>query len=523
MIINKKQMEYRTTEGNIGQKLVVSYTNKDGGVSFLQYPLKDSDMFVWKTCSQAKADPEFYEYDYEKNEYKRDENGNYIKRRWMTYDNKFVARYPVKELPDYRMNELLCSFGKQVDTIFDMPVCVPLFYDIETEVTEEGVPSPDDATVQINTIAATQGKKAILWSRKPLTEEEMNWIREKVEMHSETYATDRTKANLTKGYTVEFRIFDSEYELLKDFVDYTKDIAIVAGYNSYGFDFSMVRNRCIKNGIDYDAISPTHRTYNLNFTPRSGGHKINVMLPEDRVYGDVMLCIRQWYVGPALENHTLDYVSEKFLSFKKVSHTWTYAEGFEKNRPEYCYYNIIDTINTQQIAIETGLLNVWLMLASILRISCYDAFSTIKPVETVMQNFIYNDFKVIPSDKKKIPEEQEKYEGAFVWPSKPQIARMIGGLDFASLYPSIMRQFLISPETYIEKRSKDYKPKEDEVMTSSGAVYRRDEKAIISSILTHYFGLRKDAKWEMKNADTELQYYSAILERRKAAINQQQQ
>ena len=68
MIINKKQMDYRKPDGTTGKKLVVSYTNKEGGVSFLQYPLQESDMFVWKTCSQAKADPEFYEYDYEKNE-----------------------------------------------------------------------------------------------------------------------------------------------------------------------------------------------------------------------------------------------------------------------------------------------------------------------------------------------------------------------------------------------------------------------------------------------------------------------
>ena len=517
MIIDKTVVDYRQPNGQVGKKLLVSYVNKEGTVSFLQYPIQPQDMFCWKTCTAAKADPEFYEFDYEKNDYKKDENGNMIKRRWMSYDDKYVARFPVKELPEYRLTELLCSFGDRIKEIYEMYPINPLFYDIETEV-KDSVPDPNVADVQINTIAGVTFPKAILWSRKPLTEEEMDWIREKVRTHSQVHATDPTKRDYTSKYEVEFRIFDNEHDMLADFVDYCVPIACVCGYNSFGFDNPLLRNRCLKNAVDFDKISPVHKCFRLNFTPRAGGHKVDVMLPQHKAWGDLLITLRQFYVGPALENMTLDFISKTFLSFQKVAHKWTYAEGFDTDRADYCYYNIIDTINTELIAKETGLLNVWFMLSSILRVNLYDTYSTIRPVECVMQNFIYKDFKVIPSDKKKVPETQEEYSGAFVWPSRPQIARMVGGLDFASLYPSIIREFNMSPETYKGRANdKDDRSDKDLIYTASGVLYERNRSGIIPNILTYYFAQRKQAKNDMKQADTEHQYYSDILEKRLSA------
>ena len=44
------------------------------------------------------------------------------------------------------------------------------------------------------------------------------------------------------------------------------------------------------------------------------------------------------------------------------------------------------------------------------------------------------------------------FEGAFVFPTIPGIYRGgIGTIDFASLYPSILRSMNISPETYVGK------------------------------------------------------------------------
>ena len=100
--------------------------------------------------------------------------------------------------------------------------------------------------------------------------------------------------------------------------------------------------------------------------------------------------------------------------------------------------------------------------------------------------------------------------GVECWIKSQQRRRM---LDFASLYPSIMRQFGVSPEVFI-KKDINYIPKEDEIKMASGAIYKKDKNALIPSILTEYYARRKQAKNDMKQASTEQEYYEEILERR---------
>lgn len=85
-----------------------------------------------------------------------------------------------------------------------------------------------------------------------------------------------------------------------------------------------------------------------------------------------------------------------------------------------------------------------------------------------------------------------------------------------ALYPSIMRQFQISPETFMFK-DKNYVPKSDEIKCCSGAVYKKDPNAMLPAILTHYFALRKAAKKDKKQANSEYEELKHILEKRKAS------
>lgn len=63
----------------------------------------------------------------------------------------------------------------------------------------------------------------------------------------------------------------------------------------------------------------------------------------------------------------------------------------------------------------------------------------------------------------------------------------------------------------------NYIPKQDEIKTSSGAVYKKDPNAMIPAILTHYFALRKAAKKDKKIANTEYEELKHIFEKRKKA------
>lgn len=510
MIIHKEQIDHVFQDGTKGKKLLVSYIGKSNKVEFLQYAIPPSEMYEWVYASKNNAEPPFYEFDYTTNEYKKDENGNLIERQWKSYDNKPVRKVPVKELPDNRINELLCSFGNKIDPVFEMNIPDTWFCDIETDVTDEGFPDPEVASTQINTISMTKFPQTIIFSRKNLEESEKQWIQQQID----TYSEINGGGDITKGYKFEFRYYETEREMLEDFLLFIKEIPAIGGWNYLGFDWLYIYNRCKRNNLDIDSISPTRKNTNFKLTPRSGGNTINVTIPMHKIIYDYLLVFKTWDMTvDHAENHTLDYIAMRVLGIKKVAHEWGFGEFYRDHFKEYCFYNAIDTILLEQIDKKIHTANIWYMLTSILRIELNMAFSTIKPTEVVMGNFIYNDFKVMPKVKMNASGEQEKYEGAFVWPTYPMIARLIGGLDFASLYPSIMRQFGISPECF-KFKDINYLPKEDEIKTASGAVYRKDKNAIIPAILTHYFALRKQAKNDMKQADSEANYLNSILKQR---------
>ena len=73
--------------------------------------------------------------------------------------------------------------------------------------------------------------------------------------------------------------------------------------------------------------------------------------------------------------------------------------------------------------------------------------------------------------------------------------------------------FNISPETFIEKNSKHVR-KNDEIMCTSGAVYKRDIPGFIPKICTDFYMQRKAYKKEMMIAIDEKYHLKDIYEKR---------
>ena len=110
----------------------------------------------------------------------------------------------------------------------------------------------------------------------------------------------------------------------------------------------------------------------------------------------------------------------------------------------------------------------------------------------------------------------EGYEGAFVFEPIPGVYKNVIALDFASLYPTTMRQFNISPDTFIKKdKDKSRKTtKPDQIKCCTGATYMRNVEGFMPKILTDFYKKRKGYKKEMKAVDSELKVLKDALERR---------
>lgn len=486
MIISKEQKDYIDEFGNQRKSLIISYVNKQGGISFMTYKIPQEDMFIWKYSGKKNADPV-----------------------WRSYDNKLVRKVPCKTLDEHRINEILCSFGNKVDPLFELNIPDTWFCDIETDVSSDGFSKPEDAFCRINTIAITKWPKTIVFGLKPLDEENVKSIQTKI---------DNYAPRIIKDYEFEYKYFDDEVHMLYAFIEFIRDIAALTGWNFIGFDWNYIINRCKRLNIPYHEISPTKSFAPFKLNNKAG--TVYTSIPMHKIIYDYLLVYKTWDMSIyPKENNTLDFVAEKALGIKKVQHNLGFKEFYEQDYENYVFYNAIDTILVEQIDKKIKTSNIWYGLASELRTDLNMSFSTIKPTEVVMGNFIYAEHKVMPHKDYDKGSVQSSYEGAFVWPSQPGVYHMIGGLDYSSLYPTIIRQFGISPEMFMFKDTTGtYKPKDDEIKTSSGSVFKKSKDAILPRILTYYFAKRKSIKNQMKETNVELEYLKNIYEKRLKAM-----
>ena len=74
----------------------------------------------------------------------------------------------------------------------------------------------------------------------------------------------------------------------------------------------------------------------------------------------------------------------------------------------------------------------------------------------------------------------------------------VAAFDFASLYPSIMRQLNVSPESLIRKVKPEIREREigdDRIVSVTGAVYST-KRSILKDVLTRLYDQRKEYKKE---------------------------
>ena len=113
--------------------------------------------------------------------------------------------------------------------------------------------------------------------------------------------------------------------------------------------------------------------------------------------------------------------------------------------------------------------------------------------------------------------EKKEYEGAFVFAPIPGIYRNVYCLDYASLYPTTMRQFNISPDTLLFK-DKNHVPKDNEIKCTNGCVYTNEFEGFIPKILSDYFAKRKEYKKKMMKAEKEKYRLMEILKEREKKL-----
>jgi len=465
-------------------KLIISHVNKEGNISYQQFNVPSNHQFNYVYSKQkSRAIPGI--------------------RSW---DGKDVTKVPAQFLNKHRIQEFFMDAGEDTTKqLFEANMPNPFFCDIEVDVTDDGFPFPDDAKNRINSISWVSYPNCFVFGLKPLSGEECQKIEDDINKHVK---------KLGKEYRFIYKQYNNESDMLYDFLyNYARHAPLITGWNFWGYDWLYIYNRCTKRlGMDISWMSPTNQWYEHKIKDR-GKTKL-IMLPFHKLIVDYLAIYVKWdRTIDVKENNTLDFVAEAALGIKKVKYPGTFQEMYNNDYVQYIFYNAIDSVLVELMDEKLKTMSTFLGLGNITRVEAMSAFSPIAMLEATLTRYAYKRKQVFPKNFGR--KERESFEGAFVFEPIPDLYGWVASFDFASLYPSIMRQFMISIENFITK-DKLFEPNSKQIKCASGAVFDASFEPLIPAILSDFYNQRKVAKHTSQQADKEADELKKIKAKRLA-------
>ena len=451
------------------KELIISYYDTEGKVAFKRYPVNKFENWVVTEEKDRWKDTTFRNWD-----------DRPIKRSMSRSFNKFSLLYFMDSLSQKDQDEI---FG------FNMPRTY--FVDIETEIVD-GFPKPEEAKSRILSFSIiTPERKAIVLGLKDLSSEEIKKIEDDTNSHFKDYDQD---------WDFSYYKFDNEYNMLYTFLHkFLPKFPMMTGWNFINYDWQYIVNRCKRLQIDLTEVAITGSLDRNDSRPLHMGI-LDYMQLYDKY--DRSVAVK--------ESNTLDFVSGAVLDVAKIKYTGGLQELYENNFQKYIYYNVVDSCLVYYIDQQLRSMEVLITLATITRMPLYKAASPVAVTESLIARKLALQNKKIGIEYNKEEGKKDgKYEGAFV--KQPIVGYYSGvsAFDFASLYPSIMRQFNISPDAFVEivPESKINERRKDEsvIVCENGVVYKKED-SILKKILSDLYSQRKEYK------KTSYEYYEKAHE-----------
>jgi len=324
---------------------------------------------------------------------------------------------------------------------------------------------------------------------------------------------------------------DNEKELFSAWLDMIKkyDPDILIGYNIFGFDDRYMWYRMIKYKMR-PAIDSISRLKNVNCSIMekelvSSAYGTNFFEIFD-IPGVYKIDLYVWMKKEEkLESYKLDNVAHHFLGLNKVDlpplDLFYHMNGTPKQMQECITYCVQDTVLPIKLLEYRKILINLIQMATITRVPIDWLIIRGQQIK-VFSQLCYECRKegvLVPTNDSK-KKEQEKFAGATVLkPKKGYYQDGVSGLDFASLYPSIMIADKLCYSTYIPQDdlhryksrtdlkimniawSEQYDEDDpDKNLQSYSFNFVQNKDSILPRILTKLWTSRKVAKKEMKAA-----------------------
>ena len=410
---------------------------------------------------------------------------------------EFITKYQnVHGFDIYGNNDFVYQFiGKNYrgEVEYDFSKIKVATLDIECE-SEHGFPHPQDANEKINAIT--------------------------VDFNGWKYVYGLGEFNLAvsphDGKIRQFK-FEDEAELLESFLS-TWELEspdIITGWNVRFFDIPYLVNRIrqVLGKGEEKRMSPWKVIKERN---------IKKMNRENQTYELVGVATLDYYelyqtfTYVNQESYRLDHIAfvelgEKKLSYDEYDSMATfYKEDFER----FIEYNVKDVELIIKLEDKMKLLELAVSLAYSAKVNFADVFGQVRTWDCIIYHYLMEHNIVIPP--KRVGKKYNQYVGAYVKEPIVGMHDWVVSFDLNSLYPHLIMQYNISPETKIDQMQ-DYsitpnsilknsdianealsrQKKNDYSIAANGTCYTKEHRGFLPALMEKLYKERKMYKGKM--------------------------
>jgi len=410
-------------------------------------------------------------------------------------NKKFVQQYITEKFPrEIKFNREFINVGT---------------FDIETDY-DSGFPHPNEASQRILSISYKSSKSKLY--------------------HVWGYGNYDTNKALIQPVTY-YRCKD-EAELLQKFIEFwshpnnTPDI--ITGWNTRFFDIPYVMNRTAKIlGIgELVKFSPWGLKSEHRQIRRRGSENDVYEIPGIQTLDYMELFQKFGYTYGAQESYALNHIAYVVLNEKKLSYeeSGSLKNLYKDDYQKYIDYNMKDVQLVDRLEEKLGLITLAMTMAYKGGVNYQDTFGVTAIWESIIYRRLNENNIVTPLTQKidnyrpvgatdysvKCPSSVFREEGrthqiagGYVKDPKAGKYEWVVSFDLNSLYPNIIVQNNMSPETYNEQTPNSSFAKAGK--EGYETYYRKDKQGVLPKIIKEYYDERVSIKKQMLAAKSQMQ------------------
>jgi DNA polymerase elongation subunit (family B) len=317
---------------------------------------------------------------------------------------------------------------------------------------------------------------------------------------------------------VKYRSFTNEHDLLNDFIDWwmnTDNIPeVITGWNSELYDIPYLVRRMDR--VLGEKLMKRLSPWGL-VTEREtfiAGRK-HISYDIGGVSQLDYLNLYKKFTYKAQESYRLDHIASVELGQQKLDHSEfdTFKDFYTKGWQKFVEYNIKDVELVDRMEDKMKLIELALTMAYDAKVNYSDVFSQVRMWDTIIYNYLKKRDIVIPPNVRS--DKDSKYAGAYVKEPIPGVYDWVVNFDLNSLYPHLIMQYNISPETLVEQRHPsvtvdkilnqeiDFEPYKEYAVCANGAMFRKDVRGFLPELMEKIYKDRTIYKKKMIAAKQE--------------------